>query len=232
MPWTDPQTIERNVAEHIRTWSEMRRKESRTGAQQSPVVCISRDAGSGGNVLAHRLADELGFELFDQELIQRIAESANIRAAVVSSVDEKFRSVMEDWIADWSDRRHLWLDDYLKHLLKVVASIAKHGRAVIVGRGGNFILSRRDYFYSLRVRVVAPLDLRVQNLVAERGINAEDALKRVNKTDGDRKAFIHRYFNEEIDNPANYDLVLNLGRLTIADATQIVKQGLEVLTAK
>ncbi|MDP8222252.1 MAG: cytidylate kinase-like family protein [Candidatus Lernaella stagnicola] len=227
-----PHSFDEIVNKQIRKWNLQTGHEKPSIQHRPPVICISREAGSGGNRLAHVLADALDFDLFDQALVQRIADSAKVSAAVVASVDERWRSVMEDWMADWSDRRHLWLDDYLKHLLKVLSTIGQHGHAVVVGRGGNFVLNRKEYFYSLRIRVIAPIEQRIQKIASKMKMSIDNATKSVNKTDADRKAFIRKYFNEAIDDPANYDLVINTGRLTIEDGVEIAQAALGTLLRK
>jgi cytidylate kinase len=186
------------------------------------IITFSRETGSGGNVIAQRVAQALRYPLYDYELIQKVAESANTSASAVASVDEKWRSVMEDWIADWANRRRLWLDDYLKHLMKVIGALAQKGHCVIVGRGANYILSRDEYFRVLRVRILAPFDDRVATVAQEKKLPLDEATKFVNRTDADRRAFVRKYFNASIDDPLNYDLLINMEKLTIEDAVGII----------
>lgn len=108
------------------------KKEPPTGIR---VITVSRESGSGGTLVAARLARELGFDPFHREVIQEMAESANISTRIVETLDERGLSVLEDSIAAITRDRHLWPDEFLKHLMKVVGTIGKHGRAVIVGRG-------------------------------------------------------------------------------------------------
>ena len=63
----------------------------RTG-QPMPVVTLSRELGSGGNEVAQALCNHLGWDLWDRELVEEIARSANVRTDVVRSLDEHTRS--------------------------------------------------------------------------------------------------------------------------------------------
>jgi hypothetical protein len=107
------------------------------------LVTVSREPGSGGKLIAQGIAERLDFDLFHQEVIHEMAQSAKVSTRVVESLDEKGLSMLEDWISAVVHRRHLWPDEYLQHLLKVVSTIGEHGRAVLVGRGANFILPKR-----------------------------------------------------------------------------------------
>ena len=129
-------------------------------------------------------------------------------------------NVLEDWISSLVHRHHLWPDEYLKHLMRVVGTICRHGNAIMVGRGGNFLVSGDNAF---RVRIVAPLDIRVKNVCNEFGGDTKSVTRRVVKTDSERRAFIRKYFYKDIADPLNYDMVLNTGAMSLDDAVKTIK---------
>ena len=92
----------------------------------------------------------------------------------------------------------------------MVAAIASHGDAVIVGRGANFLIPPQD---RLSVRVIAPLETRVINVAKEFGVTREEAKRRVINRENRRAAFIRQSFNADVADPKNYDLVINTHRL-------------------
>jgi cytidylate kinase len=213
---------EKIIDEQVKKWEIMRAQKA--GKEEGlPVITVSREPGSGGRIVAERIARQLGLDLFHGEIIQEIAESADTSARILETLDEKGLSVLDDWISTLVNRRHLWPDQYLKHLMKVIGTIGKHGRAVIVGRGANFILPREVRF---RVRIVAPLDTRVQNVAREFGVSSEVARRRVLRAESDRRAFVRKYFHADITDPVNYDLVINTGTLSIDAAVEAIKGGL------
>jgi cytidylate kinase len=79
---------------------------------------------------------------------------------------------------------------------------------------------------ALRVRIVAPDALRRKVVQHEQDLNAENAQKMMVSTDANRTAFIRRYFNADTEDPANYDLVLNTGTLTVEKAVRIIQSAL------
>ena len=212
-------SIDQIIEEQVRRW-QLTRTEEKKKDERVSVITISREAGSGGNVLAKRLSDQLGFDLFYQEFIHNMAESAHVSVRLLETLDEKGLSVLEEWLSSIVDKRHLWPDQYLQHLMKIIGTIGRHGRAVIVGRGANFVLPREK---RLSVRLILPLEDRIRNVSQEYEISSEEARARVLKTESDRKAFIKKYFNEDISNPYNYDLVINTGTLSIDDAVNAVR---------
>ncbi len=217
-------SIEQVIEDQVKRWRAM--SPVREGkAKSSPVVTISRQPGSGGRLIAKGIADRLGLNLFDREILQGVAESAKMSAFLLESLDEKGLNLVDDWVSSLVNERHLWPDQYLQHLMKVVGTIAKHGKAVIVGRGANFVLPRDRVF---RVRVVSPLEDRIRHVAEDFGVDLSEAKRHVVRTESDRRAFVRRYFNADIGNPENYDLVINTGRMSLEAAVEAVVAAFSV----
>jgi cytidylate kinase len=211
-------SIERIVEEQVKNWhlSQVKRRKKKTAA---PVITISREPGSGGRLLAQEIAKKHALDLFHQEVLHKMAASAKVNATLLETIDERGLNTLENWIASLVHERHLWPDQYLQHLMKVIGIIGKHGGAVVVGRGANYILPPENRF---RVRVVAPLEVRVDNVARDFDVSREEAKKRVIRTDSDRRAFIRKYFNAEISDPTQYDLVINTENIGIETAAKTV----------
>jgi cytidylate kinase len=211
-------SIERIVEEQVKNWhlSQVKRRKKETAA---PVITISREPGSGGRLLAQEIARKHALDLFHQEVLHKMAASAKVNATLLETLDERGLNTLENWIASLVHERHLWPDQYLQHLMKVIGIIGKHGGAVVVGRGANYILPPENRF---RVRVVAPLEVRVDNVARYFDVSREEAKKRVIRTDSDRRAFIRKYFNAEISDPTQYDLVINTENIGIETAAKTV----------
>ena len=211
-------SIEQIIEEQVQKW-QISTMEKLVETVVRPVITVSREPGSGGRVLAQKLADKHQMDLFHQELLHEMAASAKVSRTFLHTLDEKGLSVLEDWIASLVHQRHLWPDQYQQHLMKVVGTIGKHGNAVVVGRGANFILPPEG---RLRVRVISPLEVRIENLVKQYGVSAADAKRRIIRTENERQAFIRKYFNADIANPTHYDLVINTGTLQLDHAVDTV----------
>ncbi len=215
---TKTRSIQQIIEEQVQKWNIMR-TEKREEKEDIPGITISREAGSGGQLVAKGIAKRLGFDLFHREVIQEMAESAQVSSRLLETLDEKGLSMLEDWVSSLVHERHLWPDQYLQHLMKVIATIGRHGRAIIVGRGANFVLPPEKRF---RVRIVAPQELRVQNVARDLDIPVDEAKRRVIRTNSDRRAFIRKYFNADISDPINYDLVINTETLSVDAAIDTV----------
>ena len=220
---TKTRSIEQIIEEQVRRWQIIRTEEKKEEERIS-VVTFSREHGSGGDILAERLAEKLGYELFHQEVLHNMAESARVSVQFLETLDEKGVSVLDEWISSLVDKRHLWPDRYLQHLMKIIGTIGKHGQAIIIGRGANFVLPPDK---RLSIRVIAPMEERIRNVSKKLGMTVEKAKPRVITTESDRKAFIRKYFNADIGDPLNYDLVINTGNLSIDDAMNTINGVLE-----
>ena len=193
-------------------------------AQYRPCIAVSRESGAGGSEICRKLASDLKMDLIGSQIIARIAESAKMSEKVVKTLDEKNVTMLDSWIASFFTSHHLWPDVYLQHLTKVIRTGGEHGNAIIIGRGAQFILPLEKVF---RVRIIAPLEQRIQNVISNRGCSRAEAQEYILKTDTDRSAFIMKYFREDIANPAHYDLVVNTGGLTAEEAASIIKNAYE-----
>jgi len=212
--------MEQIIATQVKKWQLNRNKKYKKRIR--PVITISRLPGSGANSLAKQLAEDLNIDLFDNEIVEEVAKSAHVSESVIASLDEQDRSILDDWIGAIEKKRHLWPDEYLPHLTKVVGAIAAHGHAVIVGRGTGYILPSE---VCLRLLIVAPMDVRISNVAHAYDVTNEEAEKRIIKTEKDRRAFIKNYFRADLTDPVNYDLTLNTAHYNVKAAVNIIKEA-------
>ena len=207
------------VEEQLTKWKSATMERKAVKAKPAPVITISREPGSGGSEIARRLAQELKMDLVGAQIIQKIAESADISAKLIESLDEKQITRRDDWLSSLIETRHLWVDDYLRHLTKVIGTFGKQGNFIIVGRGSQYILPPEDTF---RLRFIAAMEVKIQNVMRDFGSSREDAEKYIIKTDSDRRAYLRKYFNADVANPSDYDMVINTGKLGIDGSVETV----------
>ena len=215
---TKTRSVQQIIEEQMQRWQLMKTKKVKE-KQGVSTITISREPGSGGRIIAKKLAGKLGFEVFHQEVLLEIARRADVSEKLLATLDEKGLTVLEDCISSLVYDRHLWPDEYLKHLIKVIGAIGEHGRTIIVGRGANFVIPPENRF---RLRIVSPQNVRIANVARTFDVTAEDAKRRIIRTESDRRAFVRKYFNADIADPVNYDFVINTGALEIDKAVDAV----------
>ena len=211
--------IKQFVRNQVKKWERMYSQADRHAEPRLPSITVSMEPGSGGSILAQKIADRLDFDIFNREIVEEIAKSAEIRETVIETLEKDRLSGIEDFIASLVKDYYIHPDLYLEHLFKVISTIAEHGRAVIVGRGANFILPAQDIF---SVRVIAPLEIRIRNVALGYKVDAEEAKRRVIQRESRRKAFVRHSFNADISDPSHYNMVVNTGKMSIAAAVEAV----------
>lgn len=197
------------MGQRMAKWEGRRQLARETAAlaqTQQPMVAISREAGSAGERIAMLVAERLGFDLFDKELIEAIADSAHVREQVVESVGELAREHISAWIDNRVEGGYFSSTDYLQHLSKVLLTVGQHGDAVLLGRGAQFILNPEK---TLRVRVTAPFALRVKRFAAHERLPLGEAEIKVRTIDAARSAYCRWHFGKDVGAPQHYDLTLN-----------------------
>ncbi len=150
--------------------------------------------------------------------MHEIARRAQIPEHLVSSLDESRRSAIEDFVTTLVDARATH-DEYVTQLHRVVLALAEHGSAVVVGRGAQFILRPEQ---CLRVRVVAPFAQSVAAVMEREQLSRGRAEARVREVEQTRRSFIDKTFDADVTDPGHYDVVINLGALTIEQAADVL----------
>jgi len=175
--------------------------------------------------VARHLAKDLEMDLMGVKIIQQIAERADVSEKVIESLDEKGVRLRDSWIDSLFRTRHIWPDEYLGHLSKVVGTIGKQGNAIIMGRGGQFILPPEEAF---RIRITALREIQIRNVMRSKNVDFETSERYVYKTEADRNAFHCKYFSADWKNPIYYDLIVNTSYMGIEGAVAAVKAAFAV----
>lgn len=212
-------SIETFVQEQLEKWKEAHRQKRGVEALVYEVITLSMEPGSGGCFIAEKVAERLGFGFFHRDIVQGIAKSAHSSERLISTLERERLSGVEDFISSVIREKYLYPGTYQRHLMKVVSAIAQHGKAVIVGRGANFILPVDK---RLSVRIIAPLDDRIRNICRQFKIKEDKARRRVMKREAARRAFVRQTFHVDISDPAHYDMVLNTAKMDIDTAVAAI----------
>jgi cytidylate kinase len=210
----------------IRKWELERAAKARQegardsrGALVEPVVTVSRERGSGGTILAGKLAERFGYTLLHRDIIDRICESSGYKRRIVESLDGHAKSQLQLWFESMLQGTCVDASDYVKALLEVIYSISHLGGVVVVGRGANFILGPERGFH---LRIVAPREVRVRNLITRESYAERDALREIEHRDRERAEFVRKVYGRAIDDPLGYDLVINNLSISLEAATSLV----------
>ncbi|MEW6386570.1 MAG: cytidylate kinase family protein [Thermodesulfobacteriota bacterium] len=181
------------------------------------ILTISREYGSGGREIGRRVAGRLSYRYVDKEQLFHDLDQAGERwGRVAREVDEVCPTLWERF--DWQYR------GYVARLESLILDYAAADRVVIIGRGGSFLL--QEIPFCLRVRLVAPLELRRERLMAQEGLSRAGAERLIAKVDGERACYIQANYGGHWDESKVYDLTLSTGDLTYDQVAEILAAAL------
>jgi cytidylate kinase len=203
------------VEQQLRLWNARRyaAKEKLKEELGFRFLTIARDEGSMGNEIAQELARHLGWHVFDEEIVTYIAENGHVRENLVRLLDQKSQSLIEDAISRllrMPEYASFGTDEYHEALLETLVSLATHGAAILVGRGANFVL--RENAQGLNVRITASPEARIQRLSKSWKATPEEARRRMESDDDERRKFIRQYYRQDFDDLRFYDILFNSDR--------------------
>lgn len=182
------------------------------------MLTVNREFGSGGGLVAERIARKLGWKLLDRDIIDAIAYAAHVDARLVQGYDER----VQGWLSRINqqamrsaalaagitlDDQHVFdAEETVKLSQKIIEEAYSQGNCVVVGRGSQCVLQNKpDVFH---VFVYAPWKERLRRL-HERLDKGVDAEKRMRAVDEERARYLQQFFGKCWTNPHLYDLMLS-----------------------
>jgi cytidylate kinase len=172
----------------------------------SLTIAVSREAGSRGGSIARRAGRKLGWQVYNQELLEYIAQEGAVKAGILETLSPD----ASDWITERLDQlaqeQMLSGEPTLAEITRVVLALGAQGNAVLIGRGAGCLLPPAS---TLHVRIIAPLTDRVAYMSQWLRLTLEEAADLVEVRDRRRADFIAVNFNRQPNNLYQYDLLLN-----------------------
>ena len=216
------------VRELQRYWNEQHR--ARTAAPHTAVsVALMREAGTPGTQVAHEAGARLGWQVYDQNLLEGIANELGLRHNLLDSVDERHKSWLTECIEAFGSVPSVSENTYVRHLVQTVLPLGAHGHCVIVGRGSAFILPGDR---TLRILLVGDLKDRIEGAARRQGLSLPEAARWVEQTQRDRARFVRDHFQKEISEPHHYDLILNSSRWSVAECADLLVKAVRQREAR
>ena len=182
------------------------------------IIVISHEMGAGGPEIGQRLAERLGYKYVDHELISDAAHRYGLLEEKLSHLDESKPSLFERFDAE--TRR------YITVIQTALYEFAEHDNVILMGRGGQWLL--RGIPHVIRLRVIAPFDVRVKRLGKKPwGQTGEQASQRtitdmVRRDDTEKIGRMRYLYEVDTRDAALYDLVINSEKLAIEAAVELV----------
>lgn len=176
------------------------------------VITISRQMGSLGHEIGILVANQLGYRVVWRDLINQAAKRAGAPEIALAVIDELGLL----GVTPTADERL----KYVEAVTSVMRDFAEEGDVVIVGRGGQVAL--RDYPGVIHIRLIAAIDVRARRISVKDNISLQAAEARINASDKHRADFLKNYYNNQLDDPELYHLILNTGFISMESAADLI----------
>jgi len=205
------------------------------------AVTLSRQAGSGAREVADKLAACLQahqpaphlesrrppWTVFDRNLMDKVLEEHNLPKYLARFLPEDRISALEDMLDDIFGL-HPPQETIVKQTAETILGLTEVGNVILIGRAGNIVTAKMPGV--LHVRLVAPLDLRVEHIREHRGLTTAQAHDFCAHEDAGRERYLKKYFHADINDPLHYHLVINTSLINYDQAARLITDALLGLT--
>jgi cytidylate kinase len=196
------------------------------------VITISRQFGAGGWTLGERLAKRLGYRYVHEDMIKEVAAKAKVSPTRIKTLEKRGASKLMKFLdkvvtTSYVDRllsdKYGFVDEktYVDVVKDIVQELYEQGNVVIIGRGGQYVL--RGHTDVWKLLLVGDLECRIDFVMNKYKLSRSEAENAVKRRDQIRSRFLN-FFQEAAthNDPLSYDLVLNMTRVSMEQAEEIV----------
>jgi cytidylate kinase len=195
------------------------------------VITISRQFGAGGITLGKMIAERLAYTFADTEIIKMVAEMANVSTNFVETVEKeaggKFSRIITRLVSKpllervlKDERGYIDEEIYLDYLVLIIAQMADEGNVVILGRGSQYIL--RDHPDAYHFLLIDEFENRVRFMRENYNLSQSRAEQVVKGEDKRRLNLYRKLHKTDYDRPSLYHLVLNMNRINLDKAQELI----------
>jgi cytidylate kinase len=198
-----------------------------------PFITISRQYGCSAFDVASNLVTRLNersvrekfWEVYDRSLVELVAQDAQISDRIVKSMTSEHRTAFEEFLRDMVLKTPS-RDKIFIRTARVIKSLAWHGYAVIIGRGGFRLCA--DMPHGFHVQIMAPLEWRCSRVLVEQEFtDVEAAMKYLRTKDKTRDEFFQYHFDRKIGAGEEFDLAINNSRFAPLQIVELILKGME-----
>jgi cytidylate kinase len=195
------------------------------------VITISRQFGAGGITLGKMIAEKFGYTFADMQIIKMVAEMANVSTHFVETVEKEAGGKFSKFISKMvskplverilkDERGYIDEEIYLDYLVLIIAQMADDGDVVILGRGSQYILN--DHPDAYHILLIDTFENRARFMQKNYDLSQSRATQVVKNEDKRRFNLYKKLHKTDYDNPELYHLVLNMNRIHLDKAFELV----------
>ncbi len=195
------------------------------------IITVGRQYGSGGRLIGEAVAKELGYEFYNRNMIDMIAERSGLAKEYITKREGKISSrfIWSPMTSDISIGA-LMMPNYYTNSDKmyftqteIIRELGEKGNCVIVGRCADYIL--RDHPNCLKVFIYADKKDRIERTVREYGVAPNKAAKTIDNTDSGRAKYYSHYTEMTWGDCRHYNLCIDSSRFEVEGATRVIVEA-------
>lgn len=179
------------------------------------IITVSRGTYSGGKAVAEKLHERLGYRLLSRE--QLLTDAADTYGA---SKDELESALLHS--PRFLERRRMGRVHYIHSVQAALAKEVQSDNVVYHGQAGHLLL--HGIPHHLRLRIVADMEYRIAAARRRSNLTREKAIKLIQELDQEREEWVRRMYGVRRNDPATYDLEINLERISIPSVCEMVAE--------
>ena len=201
--------------------------------EELPAVTISREALAGATTIAHLVAERLNRQMpgkdscpwtvFDHDLIEKVLKDHKLPEMIKQFMPENAVAFSPGKVVEEMLGLHPSEWTLLHHTTDTILRLARMGNVILVGRGANVITSGCKKAF--HVRLVAPEEVRIKRATELYQLTERDAADFVREKDRGRQRYVKSHFKVGIDDPLQYHVTLNTGRISFEAAAQLIAEA-------
>ena len=193
------------------------------------IINVGRQIGSGGHIIAERLAEDFGCKCYDRELLNLAAKESGFSEKFFEQNDEQkgfFQSLFHTHLPFLSDSNFYHNDFSQEGLYKfqsdAIKKAADEGSCVFVGRTADYVL--REYENEVNVFITADMEDRIRAVSGRRGITPEAARKYIESHEDERASYYNYYTGKKWGHSESYDLCVNSSHLGLEETERFIAE--------
>jgi len=227
----------KQVEEQFRSWEVSGTAAAAEKAEEEiSFVTVSREYGCAGFRIGNALATALNAELrgpaqtpwavYDRKLVDMICKDHKLNRTLVETLDKQRKHVFSDYITGIFTGEPSSIQVF-KKCAATIFSLSSHGRVILIGRASSLITEK--VAGGMHIRIVAPIDWRVEQVAAYEKIDSlSKAHRYVEKMDNEREKFARDFLGRSVSEPDIYHMVLNQQLLGVESIVELLLKAFEL----
>ena len=196
--------------------------------EMRPAITISRETGAGAITIGQMVTDSFqslekrasySWALFDQNIVKAVLEDQHLPEHLEEFIKEEGRPALKDAFEELLGL-HPSTPALVQSMSRTIRKLATAGGVVLIGRAAHVICANLEHVF--HVRLVAPLESRVEHIADYFRLSKKAAAEYVDKSDRARKQYVRRYFGVDVTDPHQYHLVINSSKVGFQEAAKII----------